>query len=313
MLLHNGEPFLPIGWFVIPVEEMARPHCPYTAGQDYGAYWRSVEKNREMLDACAAAGKVLTIYPYPSPKMFDPASVWGQPLSDEEAEDLRQRAHALKDHQGLFAWYMADEPEVGSALPERMRRIYEVVTEEDPYHPCIMLNDTIAIDIRTAATCHARPVSVLCEVRLPRRSSRRCAPCRPATRPRRAARPVDYAAGNCGDWAREQLSLTFDEPRNMTYQAVIEARKVSYYKGNTASTTWGCESACLSSRERPPTSRRHPRAERGDAVQVAVVNISPFGEKGQGTGLRVRSEYGAGAAAGRVYAGETLGLSKSFT
>ena len=37
-----------------------------------------------------------------------------------------------------------DEPELRPALPERCRAIYELVAEEDPFHPCIMLNDTIA-------------------------------------------------------------------------------------------------------------------------------------------------------------------------
>jgi hypothetical protein len=67
---------------------------------------------------------------------------WRRPLSEAEERDLRQRVRALRDHPGLFAWYMADEPELVPALPARCRRIYEVVREEDPAHPCIMLNDT---------------------------------------------------------------------------------------------------------------------------------------------------------------------------
>ena len=39
---------------------------------------------------------------------------------------------------------MADEPELRPALVDRLRRARDVVAAEDPYHPCIMLNDTIA-------------------------------------------------------------------------------------------------------------------------------------------------------------------------
>jgi hypothetical protein len=144
VLLHNGEPVLPFGWFSIPPEAMAQEGHAYTLMQDYNAQWRSIEENLERLDQVVDAGSHVTIYPYPSSKMMSPASVWGQPLSDEEAEGLRERVRALKDHPGVFAWYMADEPELRPALPERCRAIYEVVADEDPFHPCIMLNDTIA-------------------------------------------------------------------------------------------------------------------------------------------------------------------------
>ena len=61
--------------------------------------------------------------------MVSPASVWGQPLTDEEAAGLRERVRALKDHPGVFAWYMADEPELRPALVERCRKLYETVRD----------------------------------------------------------------------------------------------------------------------------------------------------------------------------------------
>lgn len=145
VLLHNGEPYLPFGWFSESLHVMAAPDCPYTAMQRYGAEWLSDEKMREYLDKVAAAGTYVLMGPYPSRAMTDHGSgVWGKPLSDKEAEALRARVRALKDHPGLLGWYIADEPELRPALPERTRRICAVIAEEDPYHPCIMLNDTIA-------------------------------------------------------------------------------------------------------------------------------------------------------------------------
>lgn len=142
VLRHNGQPVLPFGWFSMPPEAMADTGHAYTVIQSYGGYWQSVEEVRRFLDQAVAAGTVATLYPYPYPEFVEPASVWSHPLTPKEEADLRQRVRALADHPGLFAWYMADEPELVPALPERCRQIYEVVREEDPYHPCIMLNDT---------------------------------------------------------------------------------------------------------------------------------------------------------------------------
>ncbi len=144
VLLHNGEPVLPFGWFSIPSERMAADDHAYQLMQSYSSYWFPVEKVRENLDRVVEAGTHVTIYPYQGPGMVSPSSVWGKPLTDEEAEGLRERVGALKDHPGVFAWYMADEPELRPALPERCRQLYETVRDEDPYRPTIMLNDTIA-------------------------------------------------------------------------------------------------------------------------------------------------------------------------
>jgi len=143
VLLHNGEPVLPFGWFSIPAERMAEPGHAYVGMQAYSSYWFPAERVRADLDKVAAAGTAVAIYPYPNPRMVETAA-WGQPLGDDEAGALRARVSVLREHPGILAWYMADEPELRPALPERCRKIYDVVAEEDPFHPCIMLNDTIA-------------------------------------------------------------------------------------------------------------------------------------------------------------------------
>ena len=236
VLLHDGEPFLPFGWFAMSAEEMAKPDCPYNAAHDYNAHWYSVEKNRATLDAFAAAGKVLAIDPYPSHEMTDSPALWGQPLSDEDAEGVRQRVRALKDHPGLLAWYMADEPELVPALPERMRQLHEVVAEEDPYHPCIMLNDTIAgiykyVDGGDVLMPDPYPCFVkggLAAMPIEKVSEFMRA-AGDAAQGRRALW-ITPQAFNYGDYGRENnRAPTFAELRNMTYQAVIEGTKGFLY------------------------------------------------------------------------------------
>ena len=41
-----------------------------------------------------------------------------------------------------MAWYPADEPELHSTLPERLKQLYRLCRETDPYHPTIILNNT---------------------------------------------------------------------------------------------------------------------------------------------------------------------------
>jgi len=231
VLLHNGEPYLPFGWFSIPPAEMAKPDHPYTAMQAYSSYWFPVDKVRAFLDEVAAARTFVTIYPYQSPQVVETEAM-GRPLSEEEARGLRERVAALKDHPGLLAWYMADEPELQPALPERMRRLRDVVAEEDPYHPCIMLNDTIAgihkyadggdILMPDPYPCFikgglaAQPIEKVSEF---------MKACQEASQGRKAVW-VTPQGFNYGDYGRQgQRGPTLTELRNMAYQAVIHGAK----------------------------------------------------------------------------------------
>jgi len=143
VLLHNGEPFLAFGWFSPPVELMQEPDCPFNAAQQYGAYKLSIKELREFLDLYAAAGKYVAIDPFLTKEMFAAASVWSKPLSKEEAKMIRERVRAIKDHPAILAWNVAEEPECRKALDTRSRQIFEVIADEDPFHPCIMLNNSV--------------------------------------------------------------------------------------------------------------------------------------------------------------------------
>jgi len=147
VLLHNGKPYLIYGWFSGAAEDLADGRLPYTATQNYSVQWYDSEKVRQdVLDPVAAAGGFITIYPYPNtvPRRMMGSEDWQRPLNDEEKSALRQRIAEIKDHAAIWAWYLADEPELTPALPQRMREIYEIIRDEDPYHPQVLLNDTIA-------------------------------------------------------------------------------------------------------------------------------------------------------------------------
>jgi len=192
VLLHNGEPYFIYGWFSGTADDLADPDLPYTATQSYGAHWYDSEKvRRDMLDQIAQSGGFITTYPYPTPRMMDKDD-WQRPLNDEEKTALRQRIAELKDHPGLWAWYLADEPELTPALPQRMREIYEIIRDEDPYHPQLLLNDTIAGIAKYAGSSDIfipDPYPLFVEAGMrPHPSTRRPSSCGPATRPAAAAK-----------------------------------------------------------------------------------------------------------------------------
>jgi hypothetical protein len=141
VLLRDGKPFQVFGWFSHPPEEF-KAADGYTALQSYSKEYFSDEVVREWLDKVVQAGAVATFSPYSRPFM-NRGEDMKRPLNDDERQELRRRVLALRDHPGLLAWYMFDEPELVPVLPQRAQEIYEIVAETDPYHPCIMLNDTI--------------------------------------------------------------------------------------------------------------------------------------------------------------------------
>ena len=141
VLLRNGQPFLPFGWFSQGIETWD-PKDGYTILQSYSREYFKDEVVREWMDPIAARGAYVTFSPY-SPAFMNRGEDMKRPLNDQERAALVARVNALKDHPALLAWYMADEPELVPVLPQRAQEIYETVRDADPYHPCIMLNDTI--------------------------------------------------------------------------------------------------------------------------------------------------------------------------
>lgn len=230
VLLHNGEPFLPFGWFSQGIDTWD-PKEGYTVLQAYSREYSSDEAVREWLDPIAAKGTYATFSPY-SPTFMNRGEDLKRPLNDQERQALRARVNALKDHPALFAWYMADEPELVPVLPQRAQEIYETVRDADPYHPCIMLNDTIEGIYR-----YARGGDVLMPDPYPcflkgglaagpiEKTGKFMLAIQDATGDRKPAW-VTPQGFNYGDYGRAgNRGPTLTELRNQNYQAVIYGAK----------------------------------------------------------------------------------------
>lgn len=137
ILLRNGEPFLPVGWFSVPAAAMDENACNVT--WSYWGPWQTVDEVRQMLDEIGAAGGYAVIYPTVNNQRPEELTV--APIMEKEAELIRQRVRALKDHPALLAWYLADEPEYHRVLPESVEQLRALISEEDPWHPTIVVNN----------------------------------------------------------------------------------------------------------------------------------------------------------------------------
>jgi hypothetical protein len=137
VMLRNGEPFLPVGWFSMPASALKENACNVTL--QYWGPWETVEKLRENLDKIAAAGGYAVIYPTVNDQRPEYLTV--APIKEKDAELIRQRVRALKDHPALLAWYLADEPEYHRVLPESVEQLRALISEEDPWHPTIVVNN----------------------------------------------------------------------------------------------------------------------------------------------------------------------------
>lgn len=224
----NGQPFLPWGWFSIPEADLGAPH---NVVMDYNAYYRTDAELQGWLDQVQAAGMRAVLYPYASvaDSHLD-RGIAGTPLSESEAGKIRAFVRKWKRHPALLAWYLGDEPELVPVLPARLEAVKAVCEEEDPYRPCIMLNDSVSgiqNYINTGDIMMPDPYPLFIE------GGRAATPIEKVSKfisavheasgsalaPRAAW--VTPQAFNYGDFgSQNNRQPNFDELRNMTYQCV---------------------------------------------------------------------------------------------
>ncbi len=135
-LLHNGKPFMPVGWF--GWKESADPAAEgINTAHVYHLPRQGIHKTLAWLERMHAEGVVALVDPWP-------ASLYRKnqkkPLSQKEADALREYVRRLKNHPAVMAYYIYDEPEFIPVLPQRLEQAYEIIKDEDPYHPCVTLN-----------------------------------------------------------------------------------------------------------------------------------------------------------------------------
>ena len=141
--LVDGKPFFPFGWFGVSAEQMERFAADgYNTIGAYGPTCTSLNDDqvRAYLDQAHGLGMKVICRPQPSLAVVRSAQ---RLLSDDEAGAMRELVRKWREHPAVLAWYMCDEPEGHSQPLERRMQEYRLVDEEDPYHPAIVLNNTV--------------------------------------------------------------------------------------------------------------------------------------------------------------------------
>ena len=150
---------------------------------------------------------------------------------DPESEKIFRAAAAAARENPLLAFrYFADEPEIGGVSADGLRHAADIVRDEDPYHPLIVSNDTVA-GVRHYAG--AGEINGLHPYPSPEKNRKRSNfnrvvafmdSARSFNASRKDPQSIFYLQQgfNYGDWGNRNSRIpTFDEIRTQFYLSVI--------------------------------------------------------------------------------------------
>jgi len=124
-IILNGKPFFPAGFYSIAQGDENTPIAKAGYNLVVGVKIHSLN---EWLDNCQAAGLYGIVR---LPKKF---------AVDKDENAIREFIRNIKDHPALFGYYLFDEPspEKQYQTPEKIKPVYDIVADEDPYHPMVI-------------------------------------------------------------------------------------------------------------------------------------------------------------------------------
>ena len=139
-LLVDGKPWFAWGFFCSsPTERLAK--AGFNTVVTYIGYYIHRDKDmKAWLDRCQELGIRAAMYPYMG-EVGVHVNKKRKRFTDKELERTAQFVRLYKDHPAILGWYLCDEPR-GTVYREEMKRVRDVVSAEDPYHPCIVLDNS---------------------------------------------------------------------------------------------------------------------------------------------------------------------------
>ena len=139
-LVVNKMPFFPFGFYcyspinpTLPEEEVIKGFNVMAPYQKINP--ETLNERKAYMDRCAEIGMKVH---------YNVLSVSGgggvgskiEGLSDEEKRKrLISEIAEFRDHPALLCWYISDEPNGFKIPPEKLEEIYNIVKENDPWHP----------------------------------------------------------------------------------------------------------------------------------------------------------------------------------
>lgn len=125
--------------------------------RDREGFWRIDGKRVFMVtewNDLHVPGVNASVHANPDCRLIDPTLLYSsfpakksfrQPIIDPPSEKIiRDTVKEKSINPELFAWYLADEPEVVGMSASGLSGAAEIIRDEDPYHPIILSNDTVS-------------------------------------------------------------------------------------------------------------------------------------------------------------------------
>lgn len=143
-LLYNGALFLPKGWIgMLPGEMQSINGSPYNALFMSKDVIEDEQEAKKYLDSVSKVKGHAVIYPYPAEEMMSSKQNLLRLLTGVEMQAIQQRVKSLMKHPALMAWIIAYEPEFNGISRERIKQVYSIISQEDPFHPTVIVNSSI--------------------------------------------------------------------------------------------------------------------------------------------------------------------------
>lgn len=126
----NGRPFLPLGIYAVNAAEMPKvKELGFNLVQSYQFFDMAKAQKKEYLDTARKNG--LMVF----------AGLNGtKQLTKKHIVEIKKTVNAFKNHPALYAWYLADEPEIKKTKPAELKAVYDWIKQMDPNHPVISSN-----------------------------------------------------------------------------------------------------------------------------------------------------------------------------
>lgn len=137
VVYRDGKPFPAYGFHYGRPETLIENNDP---GLRQNVYFPLVGSQVDLMAGLGEHGVVSGIWS-PGPSA---ASREQEKLTPEDIERYRKIAHTYRNNPNFGFYYLSDEPEINNLSPELMRQINEIYVEEDPWHPTVVTNNTIA-------------------------------------------------------------------------------------------------------------------------------------------------------------------------
>ncbi|OQA81857.1 MAG: hypothetical protein BWY31_03601 [Lentisphaerae bacterium ADurb.Bin242] len=141
----DGKPFFPFGWY----GTHGPKHGPWINSYLTLAKFSSTDKAvQEIQNRLKNHGMLTMLFPFQDldPRGWVPSVIFKDPdtrkkgLTQAQREKIAEFVSKVGKTDGVLGWYMADEPECRDNNPLWYEEAHALISELDPYHPCIMLN-----------------------------------------------------------------------------------------------------------------------------------------------------------------------------